>query len=144
MARVGIIGAGLMGTAIAQRLVGAGVEVLAYDIDAQKRGAIARVGAKPEATAAAVMAGRAINVICGCSTGQVGAVIEGPGGGLDAPAQPGPGPRILLVPSACGPAQLAALPARVAPKGARILEAPISGTSRQVAQGDGVGLVGGE
>jgi 3-hydroxyisobutyrate dehydrogenase-like beta-hydroxyacid dehydrogenase len=144
MARVGIIGAGLMGTAIAQRLAGAGFEVLAYDIDAQKRDAIARVGAKPEATAAVVIAGCAINVICVFSTSQVEAVIEGPGGGLDAIAQGGTGARIFVVTSTCDPDQLAALAARVAPKGAHVLEAPISGTSRQVAQGDGVGLVGGE
>lgn len=143
MARAGVIGAGLMGTAITQRLMGAGFEVLAYDVDADKRAAIGRIGAKPEATAAVVIAGCVITVLSVFNTDQVEEVIAGPGGGVDAIAQ-GSGPRIFIVTSTCDPDQLAALAERVAPHGAQILEVPISGTSRQVAKGDGVGLVGGD
>ena len=143
MPRVGVIGAGLMGTAIAQRLVAAGFEVLAYDLDADKRAAIAGTGARPEATASVVIAGCEINVLCVFNTDQVEQVIAGPGGGLDAIAQ-GAGPRVFVVTSTCDPDQLAALAQRVQPEGAHLLEVPISGTSRQVAQGDGVGLVGGD
>src|SRR5688500_13931313 len=100
-----------MGTAIAQPLVGGGFGVLACDTDALHGGAIARVGAKPEATAAVVIAGCAINVICVFSTSQVEAVIEGPGGGLEAIAQGGTGARIFIVTSTCDPDQLAALAA---------------------------------
>jgi putative dehydrogenase len=144
MARVGVIGAGLMGTAVTRRLTAAGFEVLAYDIDAQKREAIASVGAKPQVTPGVVIAGCEINVICVFSTKQVEEVIEGPGGGLDAIAQGGTGARIFIVTSTCDPDQLAALAGRVRDKGAHVLEVPISGTSRQVAQGDGVALIGGE
>ena len=144
MTRVGVIGAGLMGTAITQRLVAAGFEVLAYDVDADKRAAIARVGAKPEATAGVVIAGCEVNVICVFNTDQVEEVIAGPGGGVDAIAQGGTGARIFVVTTTCDPDQLAALAGRVRPQGAHVLEVPISGTSRQVAQGDGVGLIGGE
>lgn len=144
MARVGVIGAGLMGTAVAQRLTGAGFEVLAYDIDADKREAISRVGASPQATAGDVIAACGINVLCVFSTQQVEEVIEGPGGGLDSIVRDGAKKRIFIVTSTCDPDQLAALAARVLDKGALVLEVPISGTSRQVAQGDGVALVGGE
>jgi 3-hydroxyisobutyrate dehydrogenase-like beta-hydroxyacid dehydrogenase len=143
MTRVGLIGAGLMGTAIARRLLGAGCEVLVYDVDAHKLEALAAVGAKPQASAAVVIAGCEVNVLAVFNTDQVEDVIEGPGGGLDAIAQGGTGARIFVVTSTCDPDRLAALAARVAPKGAHVLEAPISGTSRQVAQGDGVGLIGG-
>jgi 3-hydroxyisobutyrate dehydrogenase-like beta-hydroxyacid dehydrogenase len=78
------------------------------------------------------------------NTEQVEAVIEGPGGGLDVIAQGGTGARIFVVTSTCDPDRLAALADRVTPKGALMIEMPISGTSRQVAQGDGVGLVGGD
>lgn len=144
MARVGVIGAGLMGTAVVQRLVAAGFEVLAYDLDAQKREAIGRAGAKPQVTASIVIAGCEVNVLCVFNTGQVEDVIEGPGGGLAAISQGGTGARIFVVTSTCDPDRLAALAKRVAPAGAHVVEFPISGTSRQVAQGDGVGLAGGD
>jgi putative dehydrogenase len=144
MARVGVIGAGLMGTAITQRLIGAGFEVLACDLDADKRAAIARVGAKPEATAGVVIAGCEINVLAVFNTDQVEEVIAGPGGGLDAMAQGGTGARVFIVTSTCDPERLAALAQRVVPRGAQIVEMPVSGTSRQVANGDGVALVAGD
>jgi 3-hydroxyisobutyrate dehydrogenase-like beta-hydroxyacid dehydrogenase len=39
---------------------------------------------------------------------------------------------------------VATLAARVVPQGLRFLETPVSGTSEQVRQGDGVGLIGGD
>jgi 3-hydroxyisobutyrate dehydrogenase-like beta-hydroxyacid dehydrogenase len=133
-----------MGTAVARRLLAAGFEVLGYDVDASKRQAVSGIGVKPEATAAVVIAGCEVNVICVFNTEQVEAVIAGPGGGLDAIAQGGTGPRIFVVTSTCDPEGLAALAQRVVPQGAHVLEVPISGTSKQVAEGDGVGLVGGD
>src|SRR5438128_409169 len=144
MNRIGVIGAGLMGTAVTQRLLAAGFEVLAYDIDADRRAAIGRLGAKPQATASVVIAGCEANVVCVFDTAQVEAVVAGPGGGLDAIAQGGTGARTFIVTSTCDPDRLAALAARVAPQGAQLVEMPISGTSRQVAAGEGVGLVGGD
>src|SRR5688500_2736803 len=122
--RVGVIGAGLMGTAVARRLVGAGFEVLACDVDAARREAIAAVGAKPEATAAVVIAGCEINVVCVLNTDQVEDVIAGPGGGLDAIAQGGTGARIFVVTCTCDPDRLAAFAKRVAAGGADIVEFP--------------------
>ena len=144
MERVGVIGCGLMGTAVAQRLIGAGFEVLAYDIDAQKRAAVASTGAKPEVAPSIVMAGCEVNVLCVFNTDQVEEVITGPGGGLDAIAQGGTGARIFVVTSTCDPDRLAALAQGVLPQGAHVVEFPISGTSRQVARGDGVGLAAGD
>jgi putative dehydrogenase len=70
-------------------------------------------------------------------------VIEGPGGAVEAIGQ-GAGTRAFIVTSTCDPERLSALAQRAEAHGARILEVPISGTSRQVAQGQGVGLVGGD
>ena len=140
--KVGLIGAGLMGAAVAQRLIAAGYEVLAFDVDPRKREAIAGTGAKPEATAGAVIAGCEITVVCVFSTDQVEEVIAGPDG-LSATAR-GTGARIFVVTSTCDPDRLAALAKRVGSEGAQIVEFPISGTSRQVARGEGVGLAGGD
>jgi len=49
----------------------------------------------------------------------------------------------VLCTSTCDPDRIAALGARVA-DGLRFLEAPVSGTSEQVRQGNGVGLIGGD
>jgi 3-hydroxyisobutyrate dehydrogenase-like beta-hydroxyacid dehydrogenase len=46
--------------------------------------------------------------------------------------------------STCDPDRVAALAKRVGPSNAQLLEVPISGTSLQVAEGKGVGLVGGD
>ncbi|MGZ5090940.1 MAG: NAD(P)-dependent oxidoreductase [Burkholderiales bacterium] len=144
MPRVGVIGAGLMGTAVAQRLIAGGFEALAYDIDADKRGAIARTGASPIAEVGTIIRGCEVIVVCVFNTEQVEDVIAGPGGGVDAIAQGGNAARLFIVTSTCDPDRLARLAERVKASGVQLLEAPISGTSRQVAQGDGVGLVGGD
>ncbi|MGZ5151087.1 MAG: NAD(P)-dependent oxidoreductase, partial [Burkholderiales bacterium] len=144
MPRVGVIGAGLMGTAVAQRLIAGGFEALAYDIDADKRGAIARTGASPIAEVGTIIRGCEVIVVCVFNTEQVEDVIAGPGGGVDAIAQGSNAARLFIVTSTCDPDRLARLAERVKASGVQLLEAPISGTSRQVAQGDGVGLVGGD
>lgn len=144
MKRVGVIGAGLMGTVVTKRLLAAGFEVLVYDVDASRREAIAATGAKAEATPSVVIAGCEINVLCVFNTEQVEDVIDGPGGGTNAIAQGGTDARTFVVTSTCDPDRLASLSSRVAGQGAHVLEMPISGTSRQVEKGDGVGLVGGD
>jgi 3-hydroxyisobutyrate dehydrogenase-like beta-hydroxyacid dehydrogenase len=144
MARVGVIGAGLMGTAVAQRLIAAGFEVLAYDIDADKRSAIARTGASPVAAVDIVIAGCDVIVVCVFNTEQVEDVVAGAVSGIEGTAQGGTAARIFVVTSTCDPDRLAGLAERVKISGIHVIEAPISGTSRQVTQGDGVGLLGGD
>ena len=51
--------------------------------------------------------------------------------------------KIVICTSTCDPDRIAALGARVAGR-LRFLEVPVSGTSEQVRQGDGVGLIGGD
>jgi 3-hydroxyisobutyrate dehydrogenase-like beta-hydroxyacid dehydrogenase len=141
---VGVIGGGLMGTAVTRRLVAGGYEVLAYDVDAGKREAIAGHGATPQESAKVVIAGCEINVLAVFNTEQVEDVIEGGGGALDAIEQGGIAERACIVTSTCDPDRLAALAQRVEPRGVHLIEMPISGTSVQVARGDGVGLLGGD
>lgn len=143
MAAAGVIGAGLMGTACARRLLLAGIEVVAYDVDEAKRTAIGTLGVRVAGSAAEVVRQCATLVLCVFSTDQVEQAIEGKGGVLDVISEER-GSRLLICTSTCDPDRLATLATRVAPRGAQFLEVPISGTSRQVAEGDGVGLVGGD
>ena len=143
MTTVSVIGAGLMGTACARRLMQAGFEVLAYDVDEAKRAAIAKLGARAAESLAATVGQSAAVVLAVFNTDQVEQVVENEGGVLDAVGT-GPHSPLLICTSTCDPDRLAALAARAGPRGVRFLEVPISGTSRQVAAGDGVGLVGGD
>lgn len=143
MTRVGVIGCGLMGSACARRLMQADFEVLAHDVDETKLVALAAAGAQRVSTLKQMVEACDTLVIAVFNTDQVEEVIEGAGGVLDV-IKNAPEARLLICVSTCDPDRLAALAARVAPRGARFLEAPISGTSRQVAEGAGVGLVGGE
>lgn len=140
---IGLVGAGLMGTAITKRLLDAGFEVLAYDVDAAKRAAIAERGARIAGSVHELASECETIVLAVFSTDQVEQVVEGPGSILGA-IPPHPADRIVACTSTCDPDRLAALAQRVAQNGLHLLEVPISGTSRQVAQGEGVGLIGGD
>lgn len=142
MARAGVIGAGLMGTACTRRLLAAGFEVLACDVDEAKRKAIAQLGARAVASVAELARECRSIVIAVFNTDQVEQVVEGPDGVVHAAVSSGQ-EHIAICVSTCDPDRLAALAGRVAPHGVALLEVPISGTSGQVAAGEGVGLVGG-
>ena len=51
---VGLIGLGLMGTALAERLLAAGFEVLGRDVDTERGRALHQLGGRPAANAAQV------------------------------------------------------------------------------------------
>ena len=137
---VGIIGVGLLGQALAQRLLGAGYEVAGFDVDPAKNARLAELGGRPASTVADLAKGCDPIVLAVFSTDQVEEVIEqellpvlGDGSG-----------RIVLCASTCDPDRIAALGERVTARGLRFLETPVSGSSGQVARGEGVGLIGGD
>ena len=132
---VGIIGVGLMGEVYARRLVAAGFTVIGYDVDPTKNERLAQFGARA-GTLAEIAHDCEPIVLAVFNTEQVEDVIER----ALIPAAAG---KIVLVTSTCDPDRIAALGARVGDK-LRFLETPVSGTSEQVRQGDGVGLIGGE
>jgi len=142
-APVGILGIGLIGTALARRLVGAGLEVVGFDVDAARREALAAIGGKALPSVADV--GRAADriLVSVFDTGQVEDVVEGKGGLAEIAAETG-AEKLALVVSTCDPDRIARLAGRLEGSPVRLLEAPISGTSAQVAAGDGVGLVAGD
>jgi 3-hydroxyisobutyrate dehydrogenase-like beta-hydroxyacid dehydrogenase len=141
VAAVGVIGTGLMGAACIERLKGAGLEIVAYDVDEAKRAAAAKLGAQAAGSVAEVARQCEMIVLCVFTTEQVEQVVEGKGGIGEAAGGPS---RIAICTSTCDPDRLAALAPRAEARGVHFLEVPISGTSRQVADGAGVGLIGGE
>jgi 3-hydroxyisobutyrate dehydrogenase-like beta-hydroxyacid dehydrogenase len=132
---VGVIGLGLMGEVYAHRLVAAGFTVIGFDVDPAKNERLANLGAQAGTLTDIAQQCEPI-VVAVFNTEQVEDVVER----SLIPAAAG---KIVLVTSTCDPDRIAALGARVGDK-LRFLETPVSGTSEQVRQGDGVGLIGGD
>jgi len=137
---VGLIGVGLLGQALAQRLIGAGLAVRGYDVDPAKTAKLAELGGGAAASIADIAKQCDPIVLAVFSTDQVEEVVEhellptlGEGSG-----------RIVLCASTCDPDRVAALGERVAARGLRLLDSPVSGSSGQVSRGEGVGLIGGD
>ena len=141
MQRIGVVGLGLMGSAIVQRLRNAAFEVTGYDVDADKRARLAQLGATPAHTLAALREQCTTIMLAVFSTDQVEAVVEGTDGLLNSQA-PAKSRLIFICTSTCDPDRIAQLAARIESR-ADYIEMPVSGTSAQVAAGEGVGLVGG-
>jgi putative dehydrogenase len=132
---VGLVGVGLIGEVYARRLVAAGLAVIGFDIDAAKNQKLALIGARA-GTLAEIARDADPIVLAVFNTDQVEDVVER----ALIPAAAG---KIVISTSTCDPDRIAALGARVGGQ-LRFLEAPVSGTSEQVRQGDGVGLIGGD
>jgi len=132
---VGVIGVGLMGEVYARRLVAAGFTVIGFDVDPAKNARLANFGAQAGPLADIAQNCEPI-VVAVFNTEQVEDVVER----ALIPAAAG---KIVLVTSTCDPDRIAALGARVGDR-LRFLETPVSGTSEQVRQGDGVCLIGGD
>jgi 3-hydroxyisobutyrate dehydrogenase-like beta-hydroxyacid dehydrogenase len=140
LAPVGLIGVGLLGQALAHRLRAAGFEVVGFDVDSAKSAKLAGLGGRPAGSVADLARCCDPIVLAVFSTDQVEAVVEG----QLLPALGEASGKVVLCASTCDPDRIAELGWRVAPRGLRLLETPVSGASGQVSRGEGVGLIGGD
>ena len=136
MAGVGVVGLGLLGSAVAGRLRAAGREVIGYDIVAERNRALEVIGGRAAASVAAVA--EAADPICVVlpSLSAVEDVVHA----LAATARG----RTVVQMSTISPALTERLARECAQRGVDFLDCPISGTSGMVARGDGIIFVGGE
>jgi 3-hydroxyisobutyrate dehydrogenase-like beta-hydroxyacid dehydrogenase len=137
---VAIVGLGLMGEVYAKRLLDAGIPVVGFDIDPARRARLNEIGGRAVNSIAELAAPARYIIIAVFNTDQVADVIEN----HLLPALGDGSNKIVLCMSTCDPDQVAALAARVMPRGIRYLDVPVSGTSDQVRRGDGVALIGGD
>jgi 3-hydroxyisobutyrate dehydrogenase-like beta-hydroxyacid dehydrogenase len=135
---VGIGGIGLLGSALAHRLLTNGFSPKGYDIDAAKTAAFAQAGGV--AAALDEVARCDVVLLAVFDTSQVEDIVEN----ALLPAMTPGTPKTVLCASTCDPDRIAALIEKVAPHGLRMIETPVSGSSAQVRNGDGVGLIGGD
>jgi 3-hydroxyisobutyrate dehydrogenase-like beta-hydroxyacid dehydrogenase len=137
---VGIVGVGLMGMACAQRLLAAGLPVTGFDVDGTKLEALEKAGGGRAASIADLGRSTSRIVLAVFNTDQVEQTVDA----LLAVLPEGAPPLTVICVSTCDPDRIAALAARLPAERLRFVEAPVSGTSEQVARGDGLGLIGGD
>ncbi|VTU16205.1 2-hydroxy-3-oxopropionate reductase [Variovorax sp. PBL-H6] len=138
---VGVVGLGLMGQALATRLLAAGTRTAGYDIDPAKRSRLAANGGQACESLAALFDVATDVVLCVFNAAQARDVAQALP--QRAPGEGGESARRLTVvcTSTCDPADMAALGREVESRGHDFIEMPISGSSRQFADGQAVGLV---
>lgn len=140
MKRIGIVGVGLLGSAVAERLLGGGFEVTGYDTRPDAVTALAPRGLKPAKSVADCAAGADAVFTILPSLAVVEAVYFGPGGLLET----APRNATLIQMSTISPELTRTLGQAAAAKGFVFLDTPMSGTSQMVARGDCVMYVGGD
>ena len=137
---VGVIGVGLMGEVFARRLIAAGFGVVGFDVDPARTARLTGLGGRPAASIADVARAASPILLAVFNTDQVEDVVET----ALLPVLGTASETVVLCASTCDPDRIAALAGRVGKHGLKFLETPVSGTSEQVRQGDGVGLIGGD
>jgi 3-hydroxyisobutyrate dehydrogenase-like beta-hydroxyacid dehydrogenase len=137
---IAIIGLGLMGEVYAKRLIDRGSAVTGYDVDPARRARLKDIGGTPAETIGELAKTARCILIAVFSTAQVEDVIEN----HLLPALGEGSNKIVVCMATVDPDQVTALAKRVVPRGIRYLDVPVSGTSEQVRQGDGVALIGGD
>ncbi|KJC47773.1 hypothetical protein UP09_09205 [Bradyrhizobium sp. LTSP885] len=133
---IGMIGLGLMGSALSARLVDAGVAVIGFDIDAAKNDALKASGTEFAAFAADVAARCRIIVVAVYDGAEVKALLPD-----IANAKP---PPLVICTTTCAPGEIAAIAEFAARSHLAFVEAPISGTSVEARAGTATALVAGD
>ena len=143
---IGLIGLGLVGSAMAERLKADGFNVVGFDIDQAKCEQLEQLGGVAVNSPAQVaeQAGRIILSLP--DTDVVLKVVEGPGGILEAKGRGGSRTALsYIIDTTTGePDKTTSLAKRLAGRDVSFLDAPFSGSSRQVRDKDVVFMVGGE
>ena len=140
MRRIGIVGVGLLGTAVASRLLEGGLEVAGYDTSPAQVAPLRSRGLIAAGSVADVAAGADAVFTILPSPDSVEGVFRGAGGLLES----APASTTLIQMSTISPVLTRRLADAAAAKGRKFLDAPMSGTSAMVARGDCVIFVGGD
>lgn len=137
--KIGLIGIGLVGTAIAERLLRAGYEVIGCDTAPDRTQHLATMGGTVAGSPQAVSASASQVILSLPDTAAVRAVIAGPQGILSAKRKPA-----HVIDTTTGdPEETVQLAQSLLEEGVLYLDATISGSSGQIAKREAVFMVGG-
>jgi 3-hydroxyisobutyrate dehydrogenase-like beta-hydroxyacid dehydrogenase len=132
-----MVGLGLLGTGLAERLLANGWGVTGYDRDPERLAALGRLDGRPVSSLREVVGAGDRLLLSLPTSGVVEAVL--------AELEPKLRPGLIIIDTTTGdPERTAALGARLAGRGIAYLDATVSGSSAQVRAADVVLMVGGE
>src|SRR5215467_10946094 len=101
--QVGMIGLGLMGTALSARLIDARISVIGFDVDPGRCAAFADIGGKPAASAAEIMARCRTVVVAVYSAAQVQSLLDATGAASDLSHS------VMICTTTCAPGEILAI-----------------------------------
>jgi 3-hydroxyisobutyrate dehydrogenase-like beta-hydroxyacid dehydrogenase len=138
--KIGLVGIGLVGTAIAESLLTQKFEVVGFDIDSERGAVLEKLGGT-SATSPAEVACRVEHVVLSLpDTKAVRQAVEGPNGLLESK----PLPKYIIDTTTGDPEETIVLAGRLSLRGITMLDSTISGSSRQVRDRAAVFMVGGD
>jgi len=138
--RIGLVGLGLVGSAIAESLLDRQFDVVGYDTDTARCRQLEKTGGKSVGSPANVAEQTERVTLSLPNTDVVLQVVEGPGGILEAKSRP-----THIIDTTTGdPDETISLAKRLASREIALLDSTISGSSRQVRDGLAVFMVGGD
>jgi 3-hydroxyisobutyrate dehydrogenase len=137
---VGVAGLGMMGAAIAQRLIEVGHTVTVWNRTADKVKPVVAAGATAAATPTALAGACEVIITILTDAAAIDAVYGGPSGLLAGDVAG----RLFIEMSTVQPATELALAGKVRRKGAAFVECPVGGTTGPARQGALIGLMGAE
>ena len=130
---VGLFGLGLIGRALTTRLLAAGYAVQGYDPGAEACAAFAELGGVVVTPEDVWANGVVLSAVF--DTAQLASVID---------AAPDGASGTIISTSTCDPDEMPGIAEKAAVKGITLTEAPLSGTSKDLAKGNAVFLLGGD
>lgn len=140
MDRIGFLGLGTMGASMAANVARAGFGLTVWNRTPGRVGHLVELGAHEAASPAAVAGDADVIVICVSDTPDVEAVLFGPEGVAEG-IRPG---SVVVDCSTIAPSATRDFGRRLADRGARLVDAPVSGGSEGARQGTLTIFVGGE
>ena len=138
--KIGLVGLGLVGTAIAERLLAGDFEVIGFDIDSARCKHFKQLGGKAASSSAEVAQAAKRVVLSLPDTNIVRQVVEGPAGIIEAKTPP----KYIIDTTTGDPEETIALAQRLSERQIHFLDSTISGSSRQVRDKEAVFMIGGE
>lgn len=138
--RIGVLGTGRMGSAMAERLLDSGHTLTVWNRSADKTAALVARGAVAAATPVEVVAASEIVLSVLTDASAIEAAYGGAHGALSAPLAE----QLFIEMSTVRPVTPIALAARIRAAGGAMIECPVGGTVGPAREGKLFGLVGGE